>query len=92
MATKSRLKHLSSTVFVCLAILNRFAEPVSLDEIVIEYEEMFDISRRSICTYLNRVQHLGFIQSHNAGTKDVTWEITNDGQIELQWWKDMINA
>ena len=60
----TKLKNLSSTVAVCLAILEPFGrEGAYLTEVVTGWEDLgLDSSERSVCTYLNRVVGYGYIK------------------------------
>lgn len=83
----ARLKKLSATTAVCLGILSDFPDGMTLDDAVAAYQQMnLDVERRAICTYINRVKHLGFIKTKgvNAST---TYHLTKAGQVELDWWK-----
>jgi len=86
-ATQPRLKKLSATAAVCLGILSDYPDGMTLDDAVDGYEQMnIEVERRAVCTYINRVKHLGFIESKrvNAST---TYHITKAGQSELEWWR-----
>lgn len=87
MTKTKRLKKLSATTAVCLAILNDYPDGMSLDDAVAGYEEMnLMVERRAVCTYLHRVKNLGFIKTKgiNANT---TYHMTSAGRKELQWWQ-----
>lgn len=89
MKTKKRLrlKNLSATTAVCLGILSDYPEGMTLDDAEAAYGQMnLEVERRAICTYLNRVKHLGFIQSKKVGAY-TTYQITKAGKKELEWWK-----
>ena len=45
-----------------------------------------DVERRAVCTYLNRVKHLGFIQTKKSNA-NTTYHITKEGKSELDWWR-----
>ena len=84
---RARLKKLSATTAVCLGILADHPDGMTLDDAVNGYEQMnLSVERRAVCTYLNRVKHLGFIQTKkvNAST---TYHITKAGKNELEWWR-----
>ena len=82
-----RLKHLSATAAVCLAILGEYPDGMTLDDAVSGYEEMsLEVERRAVCTYINRVKHMGFIETKKINGL-TTYHITKDGQKELDWWR-----
>jgi Cdc6-like AAA superfamily ATPase len=87
MSKTKRLKHLSATTAVCLGILGEYPDGMTLDEAVDGYEEVgLEVGRRAICTYLNRVKHLGFIRTKKTGNRTI-YQITKDGRKELEWWR-----
>ena len=87
MSKITRHKKLSATAAVCLGILADYPDGMSLDDAIDGYEQMnLEVERRAVCTYLNRVKHLGFIETkkENAST---SYHITKAGENELAWWK-----
>ena len=84
---KTRHKKLSATTAVCLGILADYPDGMSLDDAVAGYEQMnLEVERRAVCTYLNRVKHLGFIETKRANA-NTTYHITKAGENELSWWR-----
>ena len=83
----ARLKKLSVTTAVCLGILADYPDGMSLDDAVAGYEQMnLEDDRRAVCVYLNRVKHLGFIETKKANGY-TTYHITKAGESELSWWR-----
>lgn len=92
----ARLKNLSSTVIVVLAILDCFGrEGAYLDEICDEYDALgLPVGRRSICTYMNRVAKMDLLRSakDKDGSGRAIYYITRAGKKELNWWRSLVNA
>jgi len=87
--TTPRYKNLSATTAVCLAILGDYPDGMTLDDAVGAYEEMsLEVERRAVCTYLNRVKGLGFIETKGANAS-TTYHITKAGKGELDWWRSL---
>jgi len=87
MTKNPRLKKLSATTAVCLGILSDYPDGMTLDDAVASYEQMnLEVERRAICTYINRVKHLGFIETKGANA-NTTYHMTKAGRKELDWWK-----
>ena len=82
-----RLKKLSATTAVCLGILSDYPDGMDLDDAVDAYQQMnLDVERRAICTYINRVKHLCFIETKGTSA-NTTYHLTKAGRNELDWWK-----
>ena len=89
----SKLKNLSSTVAICLAILEPYGrEGAYLTEVVTGWQELgFDIGTGSVCTYLNRVKDYGYIRTSKDAQRTI-YKITPSGRKELKWWRDALGG
>ena len=88
-----RHKHLSATVLMILAILDRFPEGAYLTDVVGEYEENgIDVSEPSVRTYINRVIGAGFVdrKKETDGSRRTIYFINQDGSAELDWWRGVV--
>ena len=90
----SKLKNLSSTVAVCLAILEPFGrEGAYLTEVVTGWEELgLDSNERSVCAYLHRVVGYGYIKRTKGEGRRTIYKITPSGRKELKWWRDALGG
>ena len=78
---------MSAATAVCLGILSDYPDGMTLDDAVSGYEQMsLDVERRAVCTYLNRVKGLGFIETKGANA-NTTYHMTKAGKGELEWWQ-----
>ena len=90
----SKLKNLSSTVAVCLAILEPFGrEGAYLTEVVTGWGEPgFNVGERSVCAYLHRVVEYGYIKRTMGEGRRTIYKITPSGRKELKWWRDALGV
>ena len=90
----TKLKHLSSTVAICLAILEPYGRKgADLTEAVEEWEGRgLDVSRRSMCAYLHRVADYGYIRTAKGEGRRTIYKITPSGRKELKWWRDALGV
>ena len=90
----TKLKHLSSTVAICLAILEPYGRKgADLTEAVEEWEGRgLEVSRRSMCAYLHRVADYGYIRTSKGEGRRTIYKITPSGRKELKWWRDALGV
>ena len=83
----TKLKNLSSTVAICLAILEPFGrEGAYLTEVVTGWEERgLDSNERSVCAYLHRVVEYGYIKRTKGEGRRTIYKITPSGRKAVSY-------
>jgi len=93
MSNQIKNKHLSATVLMMLAILDRFPEGAYLTDVIGEYEESgIDVSEPSVRTYINRVIGAGLVdrKKETDGSRRTIYSINQVGSAELDWWREVV--